>query len=160
LKEEGSSVAFPEVISQLREDTKRVATRLGNYKIDVVTQGIQEDILAALEEMIGALAKAQRENEKKQQEQQQGQPSKQGSQEEPLVQALAELKLMRTMQTRIQSTTDRYGELLEGNNAIELDNGENAQRVGEEVLPLLRDLAQRQDRLYQITRDLVTKRNR
>ncbi|MFG0288609.1 MAG: hypothetical protein ACF8CQ_10555 [Rhodopirellula sp. JB044] len=156
LKEEGSSVAFPEVILQLREDTKRVATRLGKSKIDAVTQGIQSDILAALEEMIAALAKAQRDNEKKQQQQQQdgGQQPNQGSGEEPLVQALAELKLLRTMQSRIQGTTDRYGELLDADNA----GGNNSN--GEEILPLLRDLAQRQDRLYQITRDLATKRNR
>ncbi len=156
LREEGSSVAFPEVILQLREDTKRVATRLGQSKIDVVTQGIQNDILAALEEMIAALAKAQRDNEKKQQEQQQQQDgqSGQGSGEEPLVQALAELKLLRTMQQRIQGTTNRYGDLLDEDNASDNDS------EGEEVLPLLRDLAQRQDRLYQITRDLVTKRNR
>lgn len=154
LREEGSSVAFPEVILQLRDDTRRVATRLGQSKIDVVTQGIQNDILVALEEMIAALAKAQRDNEKKQQNQQQGQPSGEGSQEQPLVQALAELKLLRTMQTRIQKTTDRYG------NLIDADNNETEVHAGEEILPLLRDLAQRQDRLYQITRDLVTKRNR
>ncbi|TWU10585.1 hypothetical protein Poly21_44900 [Allorhodopirellula heiligendammensis] len=154
LREEGSSVAFPEVIQQLRDDTKRVTTRLGQSKIDEVTQGIQSDILAALEEMIAALAKAQRDNEKKQQqEQQQGQPGSQGSEEEPLVQALAELKLLRTMQTRIHGTTDRYGDLLQENEA----GGDSS--TGEDVLPLLRELAQRQDRLYQITRDLVTKRN-
>ncbi len=154
LKEEGSSVAFPEVIQQLRDDTKRVTTRLGQSKIDTVTQGIQSDILAALEEMIAALAKAQRDNEKKQQQQQQpGQPGGQGSEEEPLVQVLAELKLLRTMQTRIHTTTDRYGDLLQQKEAGEDRSG------GEEVLPLLRDLAQRQDRLYQITRDLVTKQN-
>jgi len=156
LREEGSSVAFPEVISQLRDDTQRVATRLGQSKIDMVTQGIQNDILAALEEMISAVAKAQRDNEKKQQQQnqEQGQPSGQGSQEEPLVQSLAELKLIRTMQIRIQGTTERYGNLLD------VDNGAEVLTTGEEVLPLLRNLAQRQDRLYQITRDLVTKRNR
>ncbi|MCC9655492.1 hypothetical protein [Rhodopirellula halodulae] len=151
LREEGSSVAFPEVVSQLREDTVRVATRLGQSKIDLVTQGIQNDILAALEEMIAALAKAQRDLEKKKQQEQQGdgggQPS--GSGEEPLVQKLAELKLIRTMQTRIQGSTDRYASLIE-----------EQESSAEDVLPLLRDLSQRQDRLYQITRDLVTERNK
>ncbi|KLU04653.1 putative signal peptide and transmembrane protein [Rhodopirellula islandica] len=151
LREEGSSVAFPEVVSQLREDTVRVSTRLGQSKIDLVTQGLQTDILAALEEMIAALAQAQRDLEKKKQQEQQGdgggQPS--GSGEEPLVQKLAELKLIRTMQTRIQGSTDRYASLSD-------DKATSA----EDVLPLLRDLSQRQDRLYQITRDLVTERNK
>ena len=64
LREEGSSVAFPEVVSQIRDDTMRVTDRLGQSKIDAVTQGIQQDILAALEEMIEALQKAQRESGK------------------------------------------------------------------------------------------------
>ncbi|TWU43193.1 hypothetical protein Q31b_22310 [Novipirellula aureliae] len=149
LREEGSSVAFPEVVSQIRLDTTHVAERLGQTKIDAVTQGIQQDILSALEEMIEALQKAQRDLEKKQQEQQQqgeGQPG--GQQEPPLVEALAELKLLRTMETRVKSTTTRYSELIE--------SGESST---EEVIPLLQDLSERQNRLYQITRDLVLKRN-
>ncbi|MDA8744049.1 hypothetical protein N9N28_05400 [Rubripirellula amarantea] len=148
LREEGSSVAFPEVVSQIRADTTRVAERLARAQIDTVTQGIQQDILAALEEMIAALQKAQRDLEKQRQEQQQGQPGQPGQGEQPLVEAIAELKLLRTMETRIKSTTDRYSGLLE--------SGESS---GDEVLPLLQDLSERQNRLYQITRDLVLKRN-
>ena len=148
LREEGSSVAFPEVVSQIRADTTRVAQRLARAQIDTVTQGIQSDILAALEEMIAALQKAQRDLEKQRQQQQQGQPGQSGQGEQPLVESIAELKLLRTMETRIKSTTDRYSGLLE--------SGESS---GDEVLPLLRDLSERQSRLYQITRDLVLKRN-
>ncbi|MGB7346641.1 MAG: hypothetical protein WBD20_20635 [Pirellulaceae bacterium] len=148
LREEGSSVAFPEVVDQIRADTQKVAERLAETKIDVVTQGIQQDILAALEEMIAALQQAQRDLEKKQQQQQQGQQQQQQG-EQPLVEALAELKLIRTMERRIKSTTDRYSGLLESG---ESETGE--------VLPLLQNLAERQNRLYRITRDLVLKRNK
>ncbi len=149
LREEGSSVAFPEVLTQIRSDTVRVSQRLEESKIDAVTQGIQEDVLAALEEMIDALQKAQKDlEEQRQQQQQQGQPPQQGPGEQPLVQALAELKLIRTMETRIKSTTERYGDLLE--------SGETS---GSEVRPMLQSLAERQDRLFQITRDLVLKQN-
>ncbi|MEM6778175.1 MAG: hypothetical protein AAF670_11010 [Planctomycetota bacterium] len=148
LREEGSSVAFPEVVSQLRDDTQTVAQRLGQARIDSITQGIQNDILSALEEMIAALQKAQRDLEAKQQQQQGGQQQSGGSGNEPLVEAIAELKLIRTMQTRIQGSTDRYGRMME-------DSSDSL----EDVLPLLQDLSLRQDRLYKITRDLVTKRN-
>ena len=148
LREEGSSVAFPEVVDQIRSDTAIVADRLGQSKIDAVTQGMQHDILAALEEMIAALQKAQRELEQKRQQQQQGQPQQAGQQEQPLVQALAELKLIRTMETRIKSTTQRLSGLLEA--------GES---TPEDLLPLLQNLSDRQNRLYQVTRDLVLKRN-
>ncbi len=148
LREEGSSVAFPEVVLQIRTDTVRVADFLAETKIDAVTQGIQQDILASLEEMIAALQKAQRDLEKKKQQEQQGQPGQPGQGEQPLVESIAELKLIRTMETRIKSTTDRYSGLLE--------SGESS---GDDVLPLLQDLSERQSRLYRITRDLVLKRN-
>ena len=148
LREEGSSVAFPEVVSQIRSDTSRVADLLAQTKIDVISQGIQQDVLAALEEMIAALQKAQRDLEKKKQQQQQGKPGQPQQGEQPLVEALAELKLIRTMETRIKSTTDRYSGLLESSDSRTDD-----------VLPLLRDLSERQNRLYRITRDLVLKRN-
>jgi len=149
LREEGTSVAFPEVMSQIRSDMQRVAERLAATKIDVVTIGIQDDVLAALEEMIGALQQAQRDLEKKKQEEQQGNQKGGGEQgEQPLVEQIAELKLIRTMETRIKSTTERYAEIV--------DQGPSGT---EEVLPLLRDLSDRQSKLYRITRDLVLKRN-
>ena len=148
LREEGSSVAFPEVVAQIRSDTVRVADLLGRTKIDAIAQGIQQDILAALEEMIAALQKAQRDLEKQRQQRQQGQSPPPGQQEQPLVEAIAELKLIRTMEVRIKSTTDRYSALIEsGGSSVE------------EMLPLLQDLSERQDRIDRITRDLVSKRN-
>ena len=150
LREEGSSVAFPVVVGQIRSDTARVANLLNETKIDLVSQGIQQDILAALDEMIAALQKAQRDLEKQQQQQDQqpGNSPPPGQSEQPLVEAIAELKLIRTMQVRIQNTTNRYSDLIEeGSSSIQ------------EVLPLLRDLAERQDRLDQITRDLALERN-
>lgn len=148
LREEGSSVAFPEVMLQIRGDTVRVGEMLAASRIDGLAQGLQEDILATLEEMIAALAKAQRDLEKQQQQEQEGQPPPSGQQEKPLVEALAELKLIRTMETRIQNTTKRYSKRLE--------LGDSS---GEELMPLLKDLSDRQRRLYRITRDLVMKRN-
>jgi hypothetical protein len=148
LREEGSSVAFPEIMSQIRGDTVRVGEMLAASQIDGLCQGLQEDILAALEEMIAALAKAQKDLEKKQQQAQEGQPPPSGEQEQPLVENLAELKLIRTMETRIQKTTNRYSE--------QLKLGDSK---AEEIEPLLKDLSDRQLRLYRITRDLVMKRN-
>lgn len=149
LREEGSSVAFPEILSQIRDDSVIVTQRLGKNQIDDVTQGIQTDILAALEEMIAATIREQRDLEKQKQQppQQGGQQGGQGDQ--PLVKAIAELKLIRTMQTRIQSTTNRFAQQVDED-----------QISSTEALPLLKDLSRRQDRLYKITRDLVTKRNR
>ncbi len=150
LREEGSSVAFPEVMQQVRGDMQTVADRLSQTKIDGVTQGIQEDILAALEEMVQALQQAQRDlEEQRQQQQQDQQPMQQGDGEQPLVDALAELKLLRTMQTRVKNTTERYDTMLR----------EPTGDSPGEIAALIRNLAERQNRLYSITRDLVLRRN-
>lgn len=149
LREEGSSVAFPEVMSQIRGDMQRVAERLATTKIEAVTIGIQDDILAALEEMIAALQQAQRDLEKKKQEQQQGSGQSGGEQgEQPLVEQIAELKLIRTMEMRIKSTTERYAGMIDEQPTANAD-----------MVPLLRDLSERQSNLYRVTRDLVLKRN-
>ena len=150
LREEGSSVAFPEVVRQIRDDTARVADLLNETKIDIISQGIQQDILAALEEMILALQKAQRDLEEQQRQEQQppGSPPPSGQSEQPLVESIAELKLIRTMQLRIQGTTRRYADLI--------DEGQN---TAQDLLPVLRELAERQDRLDQITRDIAMERN-
>ncbi|WP_231743697.1 putative sodium/potassium/calcium exchanger [Stieleria neptunia] len=149
LREEGSSVAFPEVVAQIRDESERIAQRLGKTQIDAVTQGMQQDVLAAIEEMIGALQQAQRDLEKQKQQgqsapQQAGQPG-----EQPLVGAISELKLIRTMETRIKSTTQRYAGLLQSD-----------ETSAQDVLPLLKNLSDRQARLYKITRDLVMQRNK
>lgn len=150
LREEGSSVAFPEVVRQIRDDTARVADLLNETKIDIISQGIQQDILAALEEMILALQKAQRDLEEQQRQEQQppGSPPPSGQSEQPLVESIAELKLIRTMQLRIQGTTHRYADLIE-----------EGQNTAQDLLPVLRELAERQDRLDQITRDIAMERN-
>ncbi|MEM9825935.1 MAG: hypothetical protein AAF958_05075 [Planctomycetota bacterium] len=149
LREEGSSVAFPEVMKQIRQDTETAAEMLSQSKIDSLCQGVQNDVIAGLEEMIDALVKAQRDLEKEKKQREQGKPQQGGgSQEKPLVEVIAELKLIRSMETRIQKSTQRYSQTL--------DSGETA---AGEVLPLLQDLAQRQSRLYKITRDLVLRRN-
>src|SRR5204863_293131 len=60
LHDEGSSIAFPESIGQMRDDMEQVVVLLAQKKTDIVTQGVEEDIIAALEEMIAALKKAQK----------------------------------------------------------------------------------------------------
>src|SRR5690606_15032392 len=55
LREEGTAVAMTEAVLQMYEDMQQVVIRLGQAKVDARTQGIEEDIMAALEEMIAAL---------------------------------------------------------------------------------------------------------
>jgi hypothetical protein len=151
LLEEGSSIAFPETVSQMRDDMQQVSDRLDAAKVGAITQGIEEDIIASLEEMIEALQKAQQELEEQQQQQQPppGQPM-----DMPLVDALSELKMVRALQMRVNTRTQRYAKLLDD---MEDPAG---QATDTDLQEALTKLADRQERIYQITRDLVLGKNR
>jgi hypothetical protein len=147
LREEGSSVAFPEAVEQMRDDMKQVAERLAAVKVGEITQGLEQDIIAALEETIAALEKAIKDLEKNRTPP--GQQPTAGQSDEPqLVDKLAELKMIRSLQMRIYQRTKRYGRMIDGEQA------ETA-----ELLDALKALAERQQRVFQATADLEQGRN-
>jgi hypothetical protein len=152
LLEEGSSVAFPETVTQMRDDMQQVSDRLDAAKVESMTQGIEQDIIAALQEMIEALQKAQKEMEKQKQQQPQAQPGE--PQDMPLVDAIAELKMIRALQMRVNTRTQRYARLL--------DNAEDpvGQATDQDLREALSKLAERQETIYRITRDIVLGKNR
>lgn len=146
LREDGTTVAFPEAIEQARDDMQTVAKRLGQVKIAMITQGLEEDIITALEETLAALQQAikkSRAQKSQQSQQKQGSPG-----EKPLVDQLAELRMIRALQNRINRRTKRYGEILGDQPAIEAD-----------LLEELDTLARRQERIFEATRDLDSGRN-
>jgi hypothetical protein len=147
LHEEGSSVAFPEVIEQMHGDMLHVAGRLAAVKIDKITQGLEEDIIAALEETIAALEKASKDLEKKRTPPGQ-QPAAGEQSEPPLVNKLQEIKMIRSLQVRINKRTQRYGQMIDSNQA-----------ETPELLSALEELSERQQRVYQATNDLSQGRN-
>ncbi len=151
LKEEGSSVAFPEVIGQMRDDIEQVVKRLANARVGSITQGIEEEIIEALEEMIESLRQAQKEMEQQKQQQQQMQQGQEP--EQVLVDTIAELKMIRSLQIRVNKRTDRYSRLLEDSDE------QRGQATNDELINALQNLADREGRIHQITRDIVLGKN-
>jgi hypothetical protein len=146
LREEGSAVAFPEAVVEMRDDMESVVKRLAEAKVGEVTQGIEKDIIAGLEEMIAALQKAQKEMENKDK---QGEPQQGGQEESPLVDTLSELKMIRALQMRVNTRTERYAAL-----------SKTEQTDTPELLEALKRLAEREERIHKVTRDIVLGRNR
>jgi hypothetical protein len=147
LKEEGSSVAFPESIAQLREDMLIVARRLEEYHVGDLTQAIEQDIIEALQETIEALQKElEKIKDKEQQEQKEGEAP-----DPPLVDNLAELKMLRSLQYRVNRRTRQLGRLFKG---------EQAQESQADILKQLQDLADRQKRIQEATYNIATGRNK
>jgi hypothetical protein len=151
LMEEGSSVAFPETVTQMRDDMQQVADRLDAANVGRITQSIEEDIIAALEEMIAALQKAQQDRDKRKDK---PPPSQAQSQEEALVDSLSELRMIKALQLRVNTRTQRYSRLL--SNA----DDPTGQATDQELRDALGKLAEKQERIYRITRDLVLGKNR
>lgn len=110
LESEGSAAAFPEVFQQLRDDMKHVRRRLEVTDIGVVTQAIETDIVDTLQEMVDALKKAADDlaNRKN--------PPPPGGDPKPptdqkLLDQIAELKMIRALQTRVNNRTQTYGKM-------------------------------------------------
>ena len=147
LREEGSSVAFPEAVEAIREDAASVVQLLDQGKAGELTQTLEQAVIEAIEEMVDALQKEmEKKNDEEQQqgEQQQGQP-----QDKPLVDALSELKMLRSLQLRINRRTRQLGRMIEGEQAGE-----------PELLQQLKTLSGRQSRIQRATYDLSTGRNK
>ena len=152
LHEEASAVAFPEAVDDMRDDMEQVVVRLAQSKVGTMTQATEEDIITALEEMIAALKKAQKDlEEKKQQPPGKSQPGEPG--EPPLVDSIAELKVIRALQMRVNKRTQRYTDLTKSSGS------ENAADKPE-LLKAIKRLADRQQRIHRVTRDIVVGRNK
>ena len=146
LREEGSSVAFPEAVEQLREDMRAVAGRLARNEVGELTQAIEQDIIEALEELIDAL---QREMEDKKNEQQQNQQASAEQPERVLVDQLAELKMLRSLQVRINRRTKQLGRIISGEQATQAD-----------VVERLQELSRRQARVEDAAHSIAVGKNR
>ncbi|WP_442485560.1 hypothetical protein [Aeoliella sp. SH292] len=149
LREDGTSVAFPETAEQIADDMRSVATRLAAADVGPITQTVELDIIAGIKDMIEALDQARDELA-----QQQGSPPPPGGGggepgESPLVTQIAELKMIRTLQARVYKRTQDLGSL-----------ADNPQVDRQELQGELSKLAERQDRIFKATHDLETEANR
>lgn len=153
LLEEGSSIAFPESVDEVRTDMETVAARLAQTKLDQVTLGTEEDIIAALTELIAALQQAQKDQEEKKQQEQQQQQAEGAEQDQPLVDKIAELKMIKSLQLRVNERTKRFSKLVAEPDDL------TGQATDADLREAITKLGERQSRLHRITRDIVLGRN-
>jgi len=145
VRDDGSAVAIPEALEQVRDDATQAAARLGRGDVGGTTRGIIQDIVASLEEMVAALEKAQREQQQQQKGSAGGRPAEPG--EQPLVDKLSELKMIRSLQMRVNTRTRRFSQVL----------GEGAEQAEEpELLDAVRRLSDRQRKIERAAHDIVS----
>jgi flagellar hook-basal body complex protein FliE len=143
-------VAFAMTLESIRDDMVNVEKRLDKYDSGTFTQKMEEDIIAQLKEMIEALKKAQQ-----QMKDNKNQPSPPpGGQPPPqrLLDMIAELKLLRSLQMNVNKRTkdyhDQYADKREEQTDQVLLKGE------------LENLAKRQQKVEQALVDIVKGKNR
>ncbi len=141
LKGDVSAVVFPTVFLQLKQDIVNVEDRLEIIDVGKTTQRIELDIISSLEEMIEALEKAKQNEENPPPTPPTPIPP---NQKPPLVDRIAELKLIRAMQRRLNRRTKVYGQQYKGEQASE-------PRIRKE----LRQLADRQMEIANVTTKLA-----
>jgi hypothetical protein len=139
LENEGSAIAFLEAFLGVKEDAQHVVRRLGKTDVGNVTQSIERDIIEALKEMIEALKKAQQALKAGK-----SNPGKPGNPR--LIDLLAELKMIRSMQQRVNRRTLTYAEQYTGEQAKDPD-----------IQKELSDLAGRQLKIFDVTTKLDKK---
>jgi hypothetical protein len=158
LRDEGSAVAFPVVFEFTRDLMMNVEKRLRKTDPGATTVATEDEIIASLEEMIDALKKARKEN---------GQPPPPGQggsgqpQNQPLLQLIQELKMIRNMQLRVNRMTETYGKEYKGEQApaplkVTTEEREKAEMLQKE----LKGLAERQEKIYEVTNDLYKGKNK
>ena len=92
-----------------------VEKRLRKTDPGTTTVATEDEIIASLEEMIDALKKARKENGQSAPE---ASPARGGQpQNQPLLQEIQELKMIRNMQLRVNRMTETYGKEYKGEQA-------------------------------------------
>jgi hypothetical protein len=149
LKEEGSSVAFPKGVEQVRDDMLGIARRLSGNDVAELTQSMERDVIESLEEMVAALQAEIEKHKPDENQRRRGQRGQNGEDEKELVQQLSELKMLRSLQYRVNRRTKQIGRLIKGEQASTDD-----------LTSELTKLARRQAEIQEATYIIATGRNR
>ena len=153
LREDGSSIAFPQTVEEMKLDMEQVAARLARSKVSKITIEIENDIIETLGNLIEALAQAQKENEANRGRPQKGQPGGGRPGESSLVGKIAEIRMLRALQDRIYRRHTRYARMLED------PNDEVGQTNDPEIRAALGRLTLKQKMLTEITKEIVESMN-
>ena len=112
LVEDASTIVFPDIVIQLKEDMSAVSELLKSENTSSFTQDMENEIILTLEEMVESLQKAREEAKKEAQESKEGGG---GGNSMQLISKSQELKLLRKMQLRVNQMTRLYKEASKNN---------------------------------------------
>jgi hypothetical protein len=139
LREEGTTVVIPDVVEDMRKDLDGLAVRLRALDAGPYTQQIQQDVMETLKELIQVIQEEMRKSQGGQGGE--GEPQE-GDQEDSLLPTSAELKMLKSLQVRVNNRTNEFERLKVK------DDGERARIV------------EKQDGVGELTRTMADRINR
>ena len=144
LRDDGSAVAIPQALAQVHDDSGQAAGRLARGDAGRETIGLLGEIVTGLEEMLAAVERAREDQQDAAAAPAGGRAGEAG--EQPLVDKLAELKMLRSLQARVNARTQRLSRLLDDTDAAS---------EGGDARAALSRLAGRQREIERAARDIV-----
>ena len=136
---EGSAVVFAGVLNQVKGDMEAIQKRLNEARVGEDTQQIEQDVIDQLKMMLEALKKAKQDLENKPSDPKPSDPNAK-PQDKKLIELLAELKLVKSLQEQVNKRTVMHNKKDPGEQAKdpliqgELKQLSDRQRVLQEML--------------------------
>jgi hypothetical protein len=144
-REQGTITAeAAKALEQVHDDSGQAATRLAGGDAGRDTISLLGEIVIGLEEMLAAVERAREDQQDATAAPAGGRPGQAG--EQPLVDKLAELKMLRSLQARVNTRTQRLSRLLDA---------DDAPVAGMDLRAALARLADRQRQIERAARDIV-----
>lgn len=139
LREEGTTVVIPDVMEDMRKDLDTLAKRLRKLAAGDYTQQIQQDVMETLRELIEVI---KQELERRQGRNRGGNDGSESDPEQNLLPTSAELKMLRSLQVRVNKRTNTFDRMREKEEQDRLRIAEKQEAVG----TLTRTMADRLNR--------------
>ncbi|MEQ9408531.1 MAG: hypothetical protein RIK87_12425 [Fuerstiella sp.] len=143
LREDGTSVSIVVAVEDIEVDMATIAGRLQETKVGTLTQSIETDVIEALKELIEATQQEMQEMKSEERRQQQQQSPEQ--KKPPLVELMAEIRVLRSLQLRVNRRTRQVHDLTREGDPSEV----------QDLQDQLIELAGRQDRLRESALELA-----
>ena len=141
LSEDGTTLVFPEIVTELQADLKHVGESMGKLQTGKATRMVQKDIEDTLSEILAALEEAAKKppppNPNKGREKQNQNSSA------PLLAKSAELKMVRALQVRVNRRTGRF------------DGSREGEKLSTEAKTQLREIGRKQKEIEKLLRKIA-----
>lgn len=141
LSEDGTTLVFPEIVTEIQADLHHVGELLGNLQTGTATRMVQKDIEDAIVEILAALEEAAKKppppNPNK------GRQKKNQNSSAPLLAKSAELKMVRALQIRVNRRTNRF------------DGNRNDEELSSQLRTQLREIGRKQKEVERLLRRIA-----